>query len=277
MIKNKETKLDIKAFAELKRKGNKITMLTAYDYSMAANLANTDIDLILVGDSLGMVVLGYENTLKVSIEDMIYHSAAVRRGAPNKFIVTDMPYMSYHLDIKSTKQNAAKLITQGLANAVKLEGGSGSRLEAIAAIVDCEIPVCAHLGLTPQSIHRFGGYKVQGKSVPEHELLIKQAIETEKAGAFMLVLEGIPERLGKQITEAVSIPTIGIGAGRFTDGQVLVYHDLLGMGKSGFKFVKQYAAIDRIIVQSISQYSSEVRSGAFPNLENVYYPIDENK
>jgi 3-methyl-2-oxobutanoate hydroxymethyltransferase len=188
-----------------------------------------------------------------------------------------MPYLSYHLSDTNTKQNAAELIIKGNANAIKLEGGSASRLNAIRAIVDIEIPVCAHLGLTPQSVHRFGGYKVQGRSPEEHEEIFIQAKAIEQAGAFMLVLEGIPELLGKEISESLSIPTIGIGAGRYTDGQVLVYHDLLGYSNMQPKFVKQYAALNTTIAQAISSYTAEVRNGSFPTEKQTYYPISNKE
>jgi len=261
-------------FALMKQKKQKITMITAYDYAEGSAVAATDVDVILVGDSLGMVVLGYESTLKVTMEDMISHSAAVRRGAAQKFIIADMPYMSYHLEPKETRINASRLVREGMANSVKLEGGSQSRLQAIRDIVDMEIPVCAHIGLTPQSILRFGGFKVQGKSEKAHEVILQQARETEEAGAFMLVLEGIPEILAKEITASLSIPTIGIGAGRYCDGQVLVYHDMLGYSNMLPKYVKQYSQLNRIIPEAINQYSREVRTGAFPTRDHTYYPID---
>ncbi len=261
------------SFRELKTAGTRITMVTAYDYSMARCVAQSDIDLILVGDSLGMVVQGHETTLQVSLEDMVYHCSAVRRGAPDAFIIADLPFMSYHLSLNETRQNAADLIVQGGANAVKLEGGTTARLEAIRAILDCEIPVCAHIGLTPQSVHRFGGYKVQGKSANEQELLLDQAMDLEAAGAFMLVLEGVPEVLGKKISAVLSIPVIGIGAGRYTDGQVLVWHDLLGHTELMPKFVKHYAELNQVIIQALNTYAGEVRSGAFPAPEQIYYPI----
>jgi len=261
------------SFALMKQQKHKICMITAYDYSMARSVAASDCDIILVGDSLGMVVLGYETTLLVTMQDIIYHSAAVRRGAPDAFIIADMPYLSYHLGEKNAKQNAADLILHGKANAVKLEGGSASRLAAIRAIVDIEIPVCAHLGLTPQSVHKFGGYKVQGKSPEEHEEILIQAQAVQSAGAFMLVLEGIPELLGKEISEILSIPTIGIGAGRHTDGQVLVYHDLLGYSEMHPKFVKQFAELGPATSEAIKKYNAEVREGIFPAKEHVYYPI----
>jgi 3-methyl-2-oxobutanoate hydroxymethyltransferase len=262
------------SFALMKEKQKKITMITAYDYASGSAVSNTDIDVILVGDSLGMVVLGYESTLNVSMEDMLSHSSAVRRAAPGKYIITDMPYLSYHINSRETRQNAARLVREGGANAVKLEGGSASRLQAVRDIVDLEIPVCAHIGLTPQSILKFGGFKVQGKTDSAHEEIFLQAQALEEAGAFMIVLEGIPELLGKKITESLSIPTIGIGAGRYCDGQVLVYHDLLGYSQMQAKFVQQYAQLGETIPQAIMTYSKEVREGSFPKREHTYYPID---
>lgn len=264
--------LTVSSFQAMKLEGRKIVMVTAYDYAMGRAVSESGIDLILVGDSLGMVMLGYETTLQVSMADMVHHSSAVRRGAPSSFIIADMPFMSYH-SVKAAKLNAAELVVKGGGNAVKLEGGSQSRIDAVKAIVDCEIPVCAHIGLTPQSVHRFGGYKVQGKTVKEHDELLRQARDLEQAGAFMLVLEGIPELLGKEITQAISIPTIGIGAGRHTDGQVLVWHDLLGMGTLKPKFVKSYADLGNSIPKALRAYASEVRDGAFPSESQVYYPI----
>ncbi len=272
----KSSSKSLHSFRDLKEAGTKITMVTAYDYSMARCVAASEIDLILVGDSLGMVVLGYENTLKVTLDDMITHTAAVRRGAPRSFVIADLPYMSYHLGLDDTKANAAALIIEGGADAVKLEGGSGARLEAIAAILECEIPVCAHIGLTPQSVRRFGGFRVQGKSPEAHETLLRQALALEKAGVFMLVLEGIPEGLGQEISQNVKIPTIGIGAGRYTDGQVLVYHDLLGHSDLLPKFVRSYASLDAEITNSLNKYCAEVRQGAFPGVENVYFPLTES-
>ncbi|HPB18651.1 MAG TPA: 3-methyl-2-oxobutanoate hydroxymethyltransferase [Candidatus Cloacimonas sp.] len=273
MTKVKSKNNYLAKFLEMKQQGEKICMLTAYDYAMAKCVSATSVDLILVGDSLGMVVLGYADTLQVTLEDMIEHCSAVRRGAPDSFIIADMPYLTYHLSEEQTRQNAAELIVQGKADAIKLEGGSGTRVQAIKAIVDMEIPVCAHLGLTPQSIRKFGGYLVQGKKPEQQEELLNQAKEVEKAGAFMLVLEGIPELLGKEITEAVSIPTIGIGAGRYTDGQVLVYHDLLGYSDMQPKYVKQYANLNKDIKAAIELYAQEVKSRAFPAAENIYFPI----
>ena len=276
MIKNKDSKPiqpNTGRFLTMKTSGQKISMITAYDYAMAKCFAASEADLILVGDSLGMVVLGYKNTLQVTIEDMIHHSAAVRRGAPDSFIIIDMPYMSYHLDLRTTKANAARLMLDGTANAVKLEGGSPSRIEAIKAIVDCEIPVCAHIGLTPQSVNKFGGYKVQGKTVAAHDILIQEALDVEAAGAFMLVLEGIPELLGQEISQALKIPTIGIGAGRYTDGQVLVCNDMLGYSDLKPKFVKTWAELNTTISAAFDQFDREVKEAGFPTPEYIYYPI----
>lgn len=269
--------LTVRSFKKMKKKNEPIVMLTAYDYPSAKTAESAGIDLILVGDSLGMTVLGYSSTLKVKLEDIIHHTKPVRRGAPDTFIIADMPYMSYHLSVKETKANAAKLITEGNANAVKLEGGSESRIEAIQAIIDCEIPVVAHLGLTPQSINKFGGYKVQGKSERKYQKIIEQAHQVQEAGAFMLVLEGIPEGLGRQISETIRIPTIGIGAGRYTDGQVLVYHDILGLADFKPKFVKQYSNLTDHITEDITRYKKEVKNKEFPLEKHVYFPMKDKK
>ncbi|MCF7912156.1 MAG: 3-methyl-2-oxobutanoate hydroxymethyltransferase [Candidatus Cloacimonetes bacterium] len=265
----------IKKFLQMKKQQEPIVMVTAYDYPSGRYAEAAEIDLILTGDSLGMVILGYTDTLQVTLEDMIHHTRAARRGATDTFLIADMPHMSYHISIENTKINASRLIKEGRANAVKLEGGKSSRLEAIKAIVDCEIPVCAHLGLTPQSINTMGGYRIQGKEEAEYQAILQQALAIEDAGAFMLVLEGIPERLGKEITEKLCIPTIGIGAGRYTDGQVLVYHDLLGMCEFKPKFVKQYANIKDEIISSISKWKAEVKDGTFPAQENIYIPLEK--
>jgi 3-methyl-2-oxobutanoate hydroxymethyltransferase len=264
---------NVRTFKKMKKDSTKIVMVTAYDYPSGKYVQEAEVDIILVGDSLGMVILGYENTLKVTIEDILHHTKAARRGADDTFIVADMPFMTFNLSLEETKKNAALLITQGGANAVKLEGGKPSRLKAIEAIVDCEIPVVAHLGLTPQSINAFGGYKVQGKKEEEFNSILNQAKEIEKAGAFMLVLEGIPEELGKKISEALNIPTIGIGAGKYTDGQVLVYHDILGMADFKPKFVKEYAQLDKVIPNKIKEFARDVKDCKFPAEENIYNPI----
>lgn len=264
---------NVKTLKKMKKNNERIVMVTAYDYPSGKYVQEAGVDIILVGDSLGMVILGYKDTLKVTIADIIHHTKAARRGADNTFIVADMPFMSFNLGLEQTKKNAAQLITEGGANAVKLEGGKPSRLEAIRAIVDCEIPVVAHLGLTPQSINTLGGYKVQGRKDVDFKEILKQAKEIEQAGAFMLVLEGIPELLGRDISEELSIPTIGIGAGKFTDGQVIVYHDILGMADIKPKFVKRYAEFNKEIPNLIQQFAEEVRDKKFPAEENIYNPI----
>lgn len=263
------------SFKKMKQKGEKIVMLTAYDYPSGKFAAEAGVDLILVGDSVGMVVRGYENTLQVTLEDMVQHCNATRLGAPNAFIVADMPFMTYHLSLDETKRNASELIIRGKANAVKIEGGNPSRLQALQAIIDCEIPVVAHLGLTPQSINIFGVYKVQGNDEQEYQVILEQAQAVANAGAFMLVLEGIPEALGKEITGKISIPTIGIGAGRYTDGQVLVYHDILGMSDIQPKFVKQYADLSKVIPSAIKSYVQDVKKSQFPAEEHIYFPISK--
>jgi 3-methyl-2-oxobutanoate hydroxymethyltransferase len=265
--------LTINDFPRMKAEGKLITSLTAYDYSSALLTESAGVDFILVGDSLGMVVLGYESTIQVTMEDILHHTKAVKRGSKDTFIVADMPYKSFHISTERTKENAFRLIIEGGAHAVKLEGGTPSRVEAIRAIVDCEIPVVAHLGLTPQSVNKFGGYKVQGKAELEYQRLIQQAKDVEEAGAFMLVLEGIPEQLGKDITEILTIPTIGIGAGRYTDGQILVYHDLLGLTSLEPKFLKKYTNLNDEITNAISDYITEIRSKQFPEEKHVYFPI----
>ncbi len=267
----------VKTLKKLKEKGQPITMITAYDYPSAKFAETAGIDTILVGDSLGMTVLGYKNTLQVTIEDIIRHTKAVRRGAENTFIIADMPYATYHISKEKTKENALRIITETQANAVKLEGGSDTRIEAIKDIIDCEIPVVAHLGLTPQSLNKLGGYTIQGKNRDDFIKILEQAKKIEEAGAFMLVLEGIPEMLGKEITQVLSIPTVGIGAGRFCNGQVLVYHDLLGMSDFYPKFVKKYSNIAEITVNSIRNYITDVKNHKFPATENVYYPFEEEK
>ena len=228
---------------EQKKNNDKITMLTAYDYSTAKLMDEAGINTILVGDSLGMVMLGYEDTLSVTMEDMIHHSAAVARGAKNAFIVTDLPFMSYQTSVYDAVVNAGRLMKEGRANAVKLEGGL-SVCPQIKAITACDIPVVAHIGLTPQSVNAFGGFKVQGKDLENAKRLVEEAKAVEEAGACMVVLECVPAALATYITEQVSIPTIGIGAGNGCDGQVLVYQDMLSMySNMAPKFVKQFGQI----------------------------------
>ena len=262
-------------FKDSKKNGEKLTMLTAYDYTTAKLLDESGVDSILVGDSLGMVVLGYDDTLSVTMEDMIHHSAAVARGAKNALIVTDMPFMSYQTSVYDAVVNAGRLVKEGKAQAVKLEGGI-EFCEHIKAIVKASIPVCAHIGLTPQSINAFGGFKVQGKGKQEAQRLLDEARAVEEAGAFAVVLECVPAKLAKKISESISIPTIGIGAGAGCDGQVLVYQDMLAM-YSDFKpkFVKQYAQIGSVMKEAFRQYIDEVKSGAFPSEEHTF-KIDDD-
>ena len=262
-------------FKQAKEDGSKLTMLTAYDYSMAKLIDESGINSILVGDSLGNVILGYEDTISVTMEDMIHHSAAVARGAKNALVICDMPFMSYQTSVYDAVVNAGRLMKEGRANAVKLEGGK-EVCEQIRAIVDAGIPVCAHLGLTPQSINAFGGFKVQGKTEAAAKKLLEDAKAVEEAGAFAVVLECVPEALAKLVTDKISISTIGIGAGNVCDGQVLVYQDMLGMF-SDFtpKFVKRFADIGLVMKEAFEAYDKEVKAGTFPSKEHTY-AIDDD-
>ena len=253
----------------------KLTMLTAYDYSTAKLINAAGINLILVGDSLGNVILGYEDTISVTMEDMIHHAKAVAKGAPDALVVVDMPFMSYQTSAYDAVVNAGRLMKEGRANAVKLEGGK-EVCPQIEAIVAAGIPVCAHLGLTPQSINAFGGHKVQGKSEQAAKKLVDDAIAVENAGAFAVVLECVPAKLAKVISEKLSIPTIGIGAGAGCDGQVLVYQDVLGMF-SDFtpKFVKRFANVGEIMTQAFKDYDAAVKDGSFPQEQHTY-EIDDD-
>lgn len=258
-----------------KQDGDKITMLTAYDYSTAKLMDEAGVNSILVGDSLGMVVLGYEDTISVTMEDMIHHTAAVSRGAKNALVVGDMPFMSYQASVYDAVVNAGRLMKEGRCQAIKLEGGAAV-CPQIKAITDAQIPVVAHIGLTPQSINMFGGFKVQGKSEEAAKMLIEEAQAVEKAGAFAVVLECVPAKLAKLISEKISIPTIGIGAGAGCDGQVLVYQDMLAMF-SDFKpkFVKQFADIGSAMKEAFSAYIQEVKAGTFPAEEHTFKISDE--
>ena len=258
-----------------KQSGDKITMLTAYDYTTAKIMDECGVNSILIGDSLGMVMLGYENTLPVTMEDMIHHTAAVSRGAVNTFVVADMPFMSYQVSVEQAVINAGRLIKEGGANAVKLEGGADV-CDVIKAIVKASIPIVAHLGLTPQSVNAFGGFKVQGKSLEAARTLIADALKIQEAGACMVVLEGIPAKLADIITKKLTIPTIGIGAGNGCDGQVLVYQDMLGLtiGHTA-KFVKRFAEAGELMRKGIGDYIDETKSGVFPAEEHTYKIDDE--
>lgn len=258
-----------------KEQGDKITMLTCYDYSTAKLMDEVGVNTILVGDSLGMTMLGYEDTLSVTMEDMIHHCAAVTRGAKNALVIGDMPFMSYQVSIEQAVMNAGRLMKEGRVQMVKLEGGA-SVCPQIEAIVKASIPVCAHIGLTPQSINAFGGFKIQGKSLEAARQLIEDAKAIEDAGASMVVLEGIPAKLAQVITDALTIPTIGIGAGVGCDGQVLVYQDMLGMF-TDFKpkFVKVFADTGNYMKEAFSSYIKEVKDGSFPAQEHTY-KIDDD-
>lgn len=262
-------------FKQAKENGEKLTMLTAYDYSTAKLIDEAGINAILVGDSLGMVVLGYEDTLSVTMEDMIHHSAAVSRGIKDTLLVTDMPFMSYQTSVYDAVVNAGRLVKEGHAQAVKLEGGK-EVCPQIKAIVDASIPVCAHLGLTPQSVNAFGGFKVQGKGEEAAQKLLDDARAVEEAGAFAVVLECVPKALAKKITESISIPTIGIGAGADCDGQVLVYQDMLAMySDMKPKFVKQFASVGEIMKQAFADYIAETKAGTFPAQEHTFAISDD--
>lgn len=253
-----------------KEKGEKITMLTCYDYSTAKLMEEVGINTILVGDSLGNTMLGYDDTLQVTMEDMIHHSAAVSRGIKDILLVCDMPFMSYQTSPYDAVVNAGRLVKEGHANMVKLEGGV-EMAPTIEAIVKASIPVCAHIGLTPQSINSFGGYKIQGKTEAAAKKLIEDALAVEKAGASMVVLEGVPAALATLVTEKLHIPTIGIGAGNGCDGQVLVFQDMLGMFNDYVpKFVKQFATVGEIMKKAFKDYKDEVEAGTFPANEHTY-------
>ena len=260
----------VATFKKAKEDGKKLSMLTAYDYSTASLLDDAGINGILVGDSLGNVILGYEDTISVTMEDMIHHGAAVSRGAKNALVVVDMPFMSYQGSVYDALKNAGRLMKEGRANAVKLEGGI-EVVPQIQAIVQAGIPVMGHLGLTPQSINAFGGYKVQGKDEAAAQKLLDDAKAIAEAGVFAIVLECVPSALAKKVTEAVDVPTIGIGAGADCDGQILVYQDMLGMF-SDFtpKFVKRYANIGEAMKAAFIGYIDEVCGGAFPAPEHGY-------
>jgi 3-methyl-2-oxobutanoate hydroxymethyltransferase len=251
-------------FLKMKENNEKIVMLTAYDYPSAKQAEQGGVDVILVGDSLGMVVLGYDSTIPVTIEDMIHHTKAVKRGAKGTFIVADLPFLTYHLSIRDTLINAGRLMQEAGAHAVKLEGAD-EVIENITALTRAGIPVCGHLGLTPQSVGILGGYKVQGKDAQAARKLMEDARKVEEAGAFALVLECVPKQLAEEVSRTVAIPVIGIGAGMDVDGQVLVYHDILGYGVERVpKFVKQYHSVNPFMIESIQAYVSDVKKRLFP-------------
>jgi 3-methyl-2-oxobutanoate hydroxymethyltransferase len=255
----------------------KIVCLTAYDYPTARLADEAGVDVLLVGDSVGMVVLGYESTLPVTVEEMLHHTRAVRRGTRRALVVADMPYGSYHSDVAESLRNAVRFVKEAGAEAVKVEGGE-RRLELIARLTDAEIPVMGHVGLTPQSVNALGGYRVQGKTVDAAEQLLRDARAVEAAGAFSVVLEAVPRELGAQITRELRIPTIGIGAGPDCDGQILVVHDLLGLTFTQTpKFARQYANVGEAISGAVRQYCEDIRGGAFPSDAESYHSAQFGK
>lgn len=262
-------------FKQSKQQGRKISMLTAYDYSTAKIMDEAGINAILVGDSLGNVVLGYEDTLSVTMEDMIHHGAAVARGAKNAMVVVDMPFMSYQTSVYDAVVNAGRLMKEGRASAVKLEGGK-EVCPQVKAVTEAGIPVMGHLGLTPQSINALGGHRVQGKTQQAAQKLLDDARALQEAGAFAVVLECVPEKLADKVTKELEIPTIGIGAGSGCDGQVLVYQDMLGMF-SDFtpKFVKKFANVGQVMKEAFKSYIDEMQQGSFPSQEHCY-SIDDD-
>jgi len=252
----------------------KLVMLTAYDYSTARVMDMAGVDALLVGDSLGMVMLGYPDTLSVTVDDMVRHCAAVARGAQKALVVCDMPFMSYHVSVEETVRNAGRLMTEGRAQAVKLEGGAEFAAE-VRALTRASIPVMGHLGLTPQSVNAFGGFKVQGKSMAAAQKLLDDARALQEAGAFALVLQCVPAPLAERVTQALSIPVIGIGAGAGCDGQVLVWQDMTGMTLSHLpRFVKRFGEVGASLRSAVEAYAREVRAGAFPG-EDHGYPLPE--
>jgi 3-methyl-2-oxobutanoate hydroxymethyltransferase len=268
-------RITIAEIKEMKRKGEKIPMLTAYDYATAKLVDEAGVPLILVGDSLGMVILGYESTIPVTMEEMLHHTKAVVRGTKRALVIGDMPFMTYHISVSDALCNAGRFIQQGGAQAVKLEGGE-PMAEVVHRIVECGIPVMGHIGLTPQSVHQLGGFKVQGKTLEAAIRLLKDARALEEAGAFAIVLETIPAPLSRIITQKIGVPTIGIGAGPWCDGQVQVISDLLGLFTDFVpKHAKQYAKLFTTIKGSVADYISEVQSGAFPT-EKESSTMDES-
>ncbi len=263
-------KTTVQDFLKKKAEGRKISILTAYDFPFAQIADEAGMDAVLVGDSLGVVVQGLENTLPVTMDEMIYHTRMVSRAVKNALVIGDMPFMSYQAGIEETVRNAGRFLKEGGAAAIKIEGGS-EIADRIAVLTRSDIPVMAHVGLTPQSIHRMGGYKVQGKTKSAAKKLLEEAREVEDAGAFSVVLEGIPLSLAKEITKTLTIPTIGIGAGPYCDGQVLVLHDLLGLfDRFVPKFIKRYAHLKDEAVRAIQEYKREVEEGVFPSEEQSF-------
>jgi len=265
-------KITIPSLQARKAVGPKIVCLTAYDFPTAKILDERGVDLILVGDSLGMVVLGYDNTIPVTMEEMIHHTKAVTRAVRRALVVGDMPYFSFHLSADETIRNASRFLKEGGASAVKIEGASAKRLKLVAAMVEAEIPVMGHVGLTPQSILSLGRYKVKGKVAAEARRIVEDAVRLEEAGAFAVVLESVPVEVAALVTRAVGIPTIGIGAGPVCDGQVLVFHDVMGFS-TGYmpKFVRRYADLNGVMGVAVGAYAADVRAGRFPDDATSYH------
>jgi 3-methyl-2-oxobutanoate hydroxymethyltransferase len=273
MERKKITPVDVQA---MKKQGKRITMLTAYDYPMALLEDRAGIDIILVGDSLAMTVLGYENTLPVTMDEMIHHTKAVARGAKHPLILGDMPFMSYNTSEREAVLNAGRFMKEAGADAVKLEGGASVR-EIVRAIVKGGIPVMGHIGLTPQTISMLGGFKVQGKDAQAGQKIIDDALSLEEAGAFSVLLEAVPAPIAKKVTERLTVPTIGIGAGVHCDGQVLVVHDMLGLfDRFTPKFAKKYVNLSEIIMKALESYRDEVQRGEFPTDQHSFH-IDEKE
>ena len=268
-------KNNVATFAKMKENNEKISMLTSYDYSTAKLVDNSGVNAILVGDSLGNVMLGYEDTVSVTMEDMITFGSAVSRACKNAMVVIDMPFMSYQISDEQALENAGRLMKEARANAVKLEGGI-EVCSQIRKITNAGIPVMAHIGMTPQSVNAFGGFKVQGKDIENAKKIVEDALAVEKAGAFAVVIECVPADLAEYISKKLTIPTIGIGAGKGTDGQVLVYQDMLGMFSDYVpKFVKHYAKVGNIMQNAFEEYDREVKNCAFPSKEHIF-AIDES-
>jgi len=264
-------KVTVPEIIKMKREGKKIPVLTAYTYSMARILDSSGIAIILVGDSAGMVEAGYPTTLPVTMDEMVYHTRAVAKACARCLVIADMPFMSYQASVEEAKKNAGKLIKEGGAGGVKIEGGV-RMAETIRAIASIDIPVMGHIGLTPQSVHRMGGYRVQGRDEKSAEKILDDAKAVEEAGAFSIVLEGIPAQLAEKITAALSVPTIGIGAGPHCDGQVLVLNDMLGLNRDKKlpRFVKRYADLEGVIKGAVKEYKKDVEEGRFPSKKHCY-------
>ncbi len=272
MPDQREERVTIPSLRARKGVGPKIVCLTAYDYPTAKILDERGVDLILVGDSLGMVVLGYENTVPVTMEDMLHHTRAVSRGVRRALVVGDMPYFSFHLGRDETVRNASRFLKEAGAEAVKIEGASAKRLKLVEALVEAEIPVLGHVGLTPQSIHRLGRFGVEGKTLEGALKIVEDAAALERAGVFAVVLECVPAEVADKVTRSLSVPTIGIGAGPHCDGQILVFHDMMGYSTGFFpKFVKKYARLHETMGRAVAAYADDVRKGSFPDAGTSYH------